>query len=75
MNVVESFIESFAGCQPHLFPALELHQNSPFQDINERVCVVPVDGIHSAGSVFHHDHQNFLPGSLSFDTSDVTLAS
>src|SRR5262249_21928510 len=64
MNVVGTFIKRLPGRERDFLTALHLHHNRAFQNINERMRVVPVNRILRTRRIHYHDHQTFLAGTL-----------
>ena len=62
VHVVRSFVEALSGLQGHFFAALDLHDDGPFEHVDERVRIVAMDRIDGAGRIVDRDHVRFLAG-------------
>jgi hypothetical protein len=62
VHIVRSFIESLPWHEGDLLAAPHLHDNRTFQDVDECVCIVTMDGVHRPRRIIAGDHQHLLPG-------------
>ena len=64
VNVIGTFIEGLTRVKGDRLRPLDLHDDGTFQHIHERVRVVSMDWIRSAGRILHDQHRALLTGDV-----------
>ena len=64
VDVVGPFIEGLARCQGDFLAALDLHDDRPFQHVDEGVRIVTMNRVDRARRILDGDHLDFLAGVL-----------